>query len=392
MYDVIVIGGGIVGAATAYHLVRQGANTLLLDRNDAGRSTNAGAGILAPESSYSRSERWFNFAVEAVGYYPTLVQQLEAAQTGDTGYSPCERLTLAVSKDELERFNKAKTLIFNRQKRRGLPTPANLREISPDEARRLFPPLAPPLSVIHYRQAARVDGRLLTEAMRRAAEQQGLITKEISVEQLLVEKARLEGAIFKKRAVTGVVAGGESFKAGNVVIAGGAWSQTFGTQLELDIPVEPQRGQLIHLYLPHTDTTNWPMVSAFRGHYIVPWPDGRVVVGATRENDTGFKPHSTATGIRELLVEALRVVPGLAEAEIKEIRVGLRPFIQDGLPILGAVPNVTNIYLATGHGPTGLQLGPYSGKLIADLISGQAIEADIGMFGVARFSEFQGRQ
>ena len=64
--------------------------------------------------------------------------------------------------------------------------------------------------------------------------------------------------------------------------------------------------------------------------------------------------------------EALRVAPGLREASIRDIRVGLRPASADGLPILGPMPSVANLMLATGHGSIGLQLGPYSGKVIAD--------------------------
>jgi D-amino-acid dehydrogenase len=383
--DSIVIGGGIVGAATAYHLVRQGAKTLLLDRHDPGRATDAGAGILAPEASDAKSEAWFDFAVEAVGYYPTLIEQLQQEQEGDTGYAGCGRLTIAVSKDELERFEAARELIFARQKRRGLPKPDDLHDLASDEAQRLFPPLAPVLGAIYYRRAARVDGRLLAQALCRAAERQGLSIKQADVERLIVQPARLEGANLKKRAVTGVVVDGESIEAGNVVIAGGAWSHAFGEQLGLPLPVEPQRGQIIHLHLPDTDTTTWPMISAFRGHYMVPWPDQRVVVGATREDETGFQPYPTAAGIQEVLSEALRVAPGLAQARLQEIRVGLRPQTVDRLPILGPVPNIEHIYLATGHGPTGLQLGPYSGKLIADMISGQRLETDISSFEVARF-------
>jgi D-amino-acid dehydrogenase len=179
---------------------------------------------------------------------------------------------------------------------------------------------------------------------------------------------------------------GTTLTAGKVIIAGGAWSQAFGNQLGVTIPVAPQRGQIIHLSLPGTDTTAWPMLSAFHGHYMVAWPDSRVAVGATRETGSGFQPHTTAAGVREVLSEALRVAPGLAAAEIREIRVGLRPLTVDELPVLGPVPGVGNILLATGHGPTGLTLGPYSGKVIADMALGQTAATDISAFHVSRFA------
>src|SRR5262245_59049852 len=101
MYDAIVIGGGVVGNATAYHLVSRGAKTLLIDRHDQGRATDAGAGILSPETSASEADTWFNFAVEAVNYYPILLEQLQNEGAGETGYARCGMLTVAVSEDEV---------------------------------------------------------------------------------------------------------------------------------------------------------------------------------------------------------------------------------------------------------------------------------------------------
>jgi D-amino-acid dehydrogenase len=111
-----------------------------------------------------------------------------------------------------------------------------------------------------------------------------------------------------------------------------------------------------------------------------------VVVGATREVGSGFRPYTTAAGVREVLDEALRVAPGLAAAEIRDIRVGLRPYSADTMPVLGPVPGLGGIFLATGHGPTGLTLGPYSGKVIAEVILGTQPTVDISAFYVTRFA------
>jgi D-amino-acid dehydrogenase len=89
--------------------------------------------------------------------------------------------------------------------------------------------------------------------------------------------------------------------------------------------------------------------------------------------------------VREVLSEALRVAPGLASAEIREIRVGLRPFTAVTLPVLGPVPGVAGVFLVTGHGPTGLTLGPYSGKLVAGQMLGKDSEFDLAPFSVSRF-------
>jgi D-amino-acid dehydrogenase len=375
MHDVIVVGGGVVGLSTAYHLVASGARALLVDRADAGRATAAGAGIIASESNSGESEAWFNFALVAIGYYPALVERLRADGAADTGYAPAAQLIVAASQDEDAAFDLARQRLFERQRRRSRPAPQDLQEIDSEAARALFPPLAPVRSAILYRNAARVDGRLLAGALRQAAEAHGLSVRTGSVEQLVV----------RDNAVSAVVVDGETIAAGSVVIAAGAWSARLASQLGMALPIQPSRGQIIHLQLPDTATGGWPIVNGFRGHYIVPWPDGRVVVGATRETGTGFAAHTTAAGVYEVLGEALRLAPGLAAAAIADIRVGLRPVTPDNMPVLGAAPAVRGVYLAAGHGATGLQLGPYSGKVIADLILGRTLETDLEAFSATRF-------
>jgi D-amino-acid dehydrogenase len=377
-YDAIVVGGGVVGMSIAYHLVRSGARTLLLDRADRGRATDAGAGILTAETNGHASDVWLGFAAAAVDYYPSLVAQLQAAEAGETGYAICGQLAVAVSEDEIAPFERAREWIREHQRQRGSPAPADLRDISSDEARALFPPLAPVLRALYYRNAARVDGRLLTQAMQRAASTHGLVTQQASVDRLIIADG----------AVTGVIAEGSVYTAASVAIAGGAWSPRFAGQLGTRIPVEPLRGQIIHLGLPGVETGSWPLVTAFHGHYIVAWPDNRVVAGATQEPEAGFQAHTTAAGVHEVLGEALRVAPGLRAAEVREIRVGLRPFTTiDGMPVIGALPGVRNAYLATGHGAYGLHLGPYSGKIVADLMLGKPVDDDLRAFEVTRFSD-----
>jgi D-amino-acid dehydrogenase len=374
-FDAIVIGGGLLGTATAYHLVTTGARTLLLDRADTGRATDAGAGIISPETNSRDPEAWFELAAAAAAYYPELIDRLQSEQAGDTGYARCGRLVVAATEDEIEPLACARRIVFERQRRRGKPSIEDLHEVSPAQARELFPPLAAVHGAIYSRVGARVDGRLLNRALRTAAEARGLTVRAGAVDRLVIERER----------VVGVVGDGETLAAGAVAIAGGAWSEAFGVQLGVRIPVAPQRGQIIHLGLRGTDTSRWPIVSAFHEHYLVAWPDSRVVAGATRETGSGFTPHTTAGGVRKVLAEALRVAPGLAGAEIREIRVGLRPLTSDTLPVLGPVPGVAGIFLVTGHGPTGLTLGPLSGKLVAVQMLGKAPQLDLSPFSVARF-------
>ena len=346
-FDGIVVGGGVVGLSSAWHLVEAGVRTLLVDAGHAGRATDAGAGILSARRYGAAEDPHERFGAQAVGYYPQLVERLAAQGAGGTGYAVCGSLTVAVSGDELAALDRLRADLHRSQA-------DGYAEVSPERARALFPPLAPLWGAIHCTRDARVDGRLFAAALRKAALAGGLEIRAAEVSALSLAQG----------AVRGVIIDGEAVPAGHVVLAAGAWSRGLGETVGLDIPVAPQRGQIVHLALP--DTTGWPIVRAFRDHYMVPWP-GRVVVGATREG-VGFAPRSTLAGIMEVLSETVRVAPGLASASLAEVRVGLRPASPDGLPILGRAPGLANLHLATGHGAVGLQLGPFSGKVIADAI------------------------
>jgi D-amino-acid dehydrogenase len=371
-YDAAVIGGGVVGASTAWHLVRAGVQTLLVDRQDVGRATDAGAGILSTATRIDDPDPIERFEARAAAYYPVLIEHLREDRAGDTGHGVCGSLTVAVDDDEIAHFHEVRTGLrrWRAAKDHGF-TAIGLRE-----AKALFPPLAEAKGAIHCGRGARVDGRSLAAALLRAAAQRGLEVRHAAVDEVIVERD----------AVAGIRVAGERIACGHAVVAAGAWSKELGRSLGIDIPVEPQRGQIIHLGLPGVDTSAWPIVLAFRGHYMVPWPDGRVVVGATRETGSGFSPQTTAAGVAEVLAEALRVAPGLAGADIREIRVGLRPASRDGLSILGPVPAIAKLLLAIGHGAVGLQLGPYSGKVVAGMIVHGAAETEIGRFSLARFA------
>lgn len=374
MPDAAVVGGGIVGAATAYHLAEQGADVTVLDRFDAGQATAAGAGVVSPASSRHADPDWYDLALAAADYYPQLVEAIGGPEA--TGYRTVGAMVVAVAEAELGGFETARERVFDRQARYGHPSEEALSEISPAEAAKRFPPLADIEAAYYYEAGARVDGGRLTEALLAAGEAAGLERYQANVRRLQVDGD----------AVIGVeTADGRFVDAAAVVIAGGAWSPEFGDQLGADVPVEPQRGQLAHLQVDRSRVAGWPVVSAFHGHYLVPWDDGRVVAGATRETGSGFDPRVTVDGAREVLAEALRLAPGLAEAEVETFRVGLRPLSADGLPVIGPVRGPDGVYLATGHGPTGLTLGPYTGKLVAQLVMDGAAEHDLTPFDPSRF-------
>ena len=379
-FDLIVIGGGIVGAAAAYRAGQLGARTLLCDRRDTGRATDAGAGILAPESNNRDGRPWYDFALDAVDYYAVLIDDLTAdgvpVEELSRAYGPCSLLSVALDDTEAAAFAEMEQVIYARQEERRPPSEEMIRRISPAEARNtFFPPLADASAVLLQPVSRRVDGRLMTAALERGLCSRGVRTIDADISNLLLEDGKVNGVS---------TAAGEEYTAGAVLIAGGAWSTAFAGQLNVRIPVAPQRGQIIHLNIPGQDTGAWSIVRGLSGHYYVPWPGGRVAVGATRESGSGFAPHATVAGIQEVLHEALRLAPGLRDAAIHEIRVGLRPYTTDHLPLLGSIPGASGVYLATGHGPTGLTLGPYSAKLVVEQALDQPVACDLAPFSTTR--------
>ena len=348
-FDVAVIGGGLVGTATAYELGRRGARTLLVDRGDAGRATDAGAGILSPETTKRDDPDWVALVQAAGAHYEALVPQLPA----DAGWARCGILQLATRDSDVTAWE----WVAERA--------SGAREISAGEARTMVPVLGDVVRALHHPDAARVDGRSFCAALRRVAvDELGVVVRNESVDDIDAFRAQAE----------------------SIVIAGGAWTAGVARQLDVHLPVGPLRGQIIHLGVAGYDTGSWPIVQPVFGYYMVPWADARVAVGATVE-DVGFVPEVTAGGVHEVLRETLRVMPGLARATLREVRVGLRPVSRDDLPILGALPDHPRVFVATGHGANGLLLGPVSGALVADAVLGRAsgVDVDLAPFSPARF-------
>lgn len=380
-FDLIVVGGGIVGAAAAYRAGQLGARTLLCDRRDAGRATDAGAGILAPESSTRDGRLWYDFALDAVGYYSALIEDLAAdcvpGEELTQAYGLCAKMIVALNDVEAASLAEIERTVYTRQEERRPPPEESVQRISPNEARNAYYPLLADASAVLLQPAARrVDGRLMTAALERGLRARRVETSEVDASALLLEDCRVRGVRSSC---------GDEYTSEAVLIAGGAWSTDFGAQLDVEIPVAPQRGQIIHLQLPGQDTGAWSIVMGFSDHYQVPWPGGRVAVGATRETGSGYAAYATVSGVGEVLREALRLAPGLRDAAIDDIRVGLRPYTSDHLPLLGAVPGVNGIFLATGHGPTGLTLGPFSAKLVVEQALGLTPAWDLTPFSVSRF-------
>jgi D-amino-acid dehydrogenase len=358
--DVVVVGGGLVGTALAYELVCAGADTVLVDRHDPGRATDAGAGILSPETNQDPDPEFFAFGLAAARHYDSLTARLTADGASDTGFAVSGLLLVAQRPGDDAVMDEAVRLIQGR-------SPELTEEIVPAEAARSFPALGPVRRALFSPAARRVDGRTLNSAMAQAAVALGL--------RVVVGHATGFDHDRAGATVTAVTTTEGAVPAGAVVVAGGAWSAEMGAALHTSIPVTPLKGQIVHLSLPGTDTSAWPIVQPVLGFYLVPWPGGRVACGGTMEARAGFDHRPTADGLHQLLRECLRTAPGLSQATVAEVRVGSRPATPDGRPILGRLPGWSNVHLATGHGAEGLLLGPYSARLVAGQVLGVDLSA-----------------
>jgi D-amino-acid dehydrogenase len=358
---VIVIGSGIVGASAAYHLVKNNVDVVMVDKHHEGNATDAGAGIVNPWMSKTNNQNWYQLVRRGAKYYPELVAQLKEDGETDTGYKKVGALGVSLNPEEMDRM-----MLNLERKYEEAPEMGTFERLSGSEAKSLFPLLSEDFEAVHVSGGARVDGRLLRDALKRAAEKNGAALVEGEAE-----------LISGGDSVKGVRVNGDVIYADSVIATGGAWAPELLQPLGLQLKVMPQRGQIAHLRLPDTDTSDWPLLVPQKGHYMLAFDNSKVVVGATRENKSGFDYRITAGGMAEVMGEALSVAPGLKNGTVEEIRVGFRPMGPDMAPLLGTVQPFKNLILANGLGASGLTMGPYVGSLASALARNEDVGIDL---------------
>jgi D-amino-acid dehydrogenase len=367
MQRIVVIGAGILGSSTAYHLAQSGAEVTLIDRMDSGQATDAAAGIVCPWLSQRRNKAWYQLAKGGAKYYPELIAQLEADGEKETGYQQVGAISLHTEMNKLEQMAERA-----RKRREDAPEIGEINILSPAETKQLFPPLSEEYGSVHVSGGARVNGRALRESLIRASIKHGVT--------FLNGNASL---VMEKNQVVGIKLEGKIHPADQVIDTAGAWSNELLQPLGVHFLVKPQKAQIIHLELPETDTSKWPVVIPPQNHYILTFENGRVVVGSTHENEAGFDTRVTTGGIHDILSKALEVAPGLSAGTYLETRVGFRPVTPGFLPVIGALPDYQGIYLANGLGASGLTSGPYLGMELAKLVLGKQTEIDLSSYDVS---------
>ncbi|WP_252503497.1 FAD-binding oxidoreductase [Sporosarcina sp. Marseille-Q4943] len=368
MDRIIIIGAGILGASAAYHVAKLGAEVIVVDRKDIGQATDAAAGIICPWLSQRRNKAWYALAKGGASYYPELIRQLEEDGETKTGYRKVGAISLQQELDKLEKME-ARAL----ERRKEAPEIGHVRLLNEQLTSDLFPPMSEGFSSVHVEGAARVDGRALREALINASEKHGAAVKHGSA-TLIIENDK----------VSGIMVDEEVMKASKVIITAGAWAAELLKPLGLTIEVTGQKAQIVHLRLDGQDTSGWPVIMPPTNQYILPSEEGKVVVGATHEDEAVNLIQPTAGGIHEVLDKALKVAPGLKEATFEEVRVGIRPFTPGFLPVIGEVPGHPELLFANGLGASGLTVGPFLGKQLANMALGREVEIDLSMYEVEK--------
>ncbi|MGD0109495.1 MAG: FAD-dependent oxidoreductase [Rhodopila sp.] len=363
---IVIIGAGVLGASAAFHLVRTGAEVTVIEAHLDGRATAAGAGIICPWVSGVEDAAFYRLYTAAGEYYPDLIAALSKAGETDLGYRRAGAMLVSPDARELDWTERS-------TRQRAAAGMGEVSRLSAHQAQARFPPLRQGLGAVHVAGGARVDGRRLSAALLRAAGSFGATILQGHA-ALAVEAGRVAGVD-----VEGVDVGGERIRASRVIVTAGARADQVLGRFGLVQPVEPQRGQIVHLRLEHRQTEDWPVILPPGSHYIVPFDGGRIVAGATREG-VGFDYRVTAVGQMEVLSEALRIAPGLAEATMIETRVGFRPVGPGVRPLLGWVRGIEGLAVGNGLGAAGLTIGPFAGRLLADLVTGQGGLLDLAPF------------
>lgn len=365
--DVVVIGGGIVGCATAFYLARSGASVILLERGRVGEgASGAAAGMLAPLCEAKQPGPYMDLLVAALQDYPEAARDIEIASGLPTEYRRSGVLRTAFTEDEADRLEAA-TELYGKA---GLP----FRRLTPAEARLEEPALNPEVrAAVLSPEEGQVFPQAITRAFRRGAENRGA---------RIFEFTEVLGIEMSSRRADGVKTPAGIVEGENIVLAAGAWSPLVAQTGAAVEPIRPVRGQLVALRGSGAAVRR---VLYSYGGYAVPWADGRLVLGSTME-EAGYSARTTVDGVQRLMASGVRLLPGLSDAEMDGAWAGLRPGSTDGMPLLGPTPGVSNLWLATGHFRNGILLGPYTARLLADSIRAGQLSPGLEAFRPGRMT------
>jgi glycine oxidase len=349
--DVVIVGGGVIGCATAFWLAKAGLAPLVLERDQlACEASGESAGMLAPQSEADRPGPSFEFRLAGRCLFPSLAEELLDATGMDIEYRQIGILVPYFG----EANGKALLARARWQGERGLRVEM-LERADVQAAEPLLSDKAP--GAIRFPEEAHVNSRTLVMALAAAASRHGAT---------FTTGCPAMGVLRQGNKVTGVRTGEGNVSTGTVVLAAGPWSGLFGEALGLRIPVSPAKGELV-LVRPEGRLPRQIIYS--KEAYLIPTPRGEAILGTTVEF-VGYDKRSTVSGIRAILAGVTETVPAIGAATMLRAWAGLRPHTPDELPLIGRSPTLDGLIVASGHFRNGILLGPLTGRLVQELILG----------------------
>ncbi len=367
-FDAIVVGGGVIGLSCAWRAAERGLRVCLIEREEpGGGASGVAAGMLAPIGEVSwGEERLLRANLASAGAWPGFAEELAAASGREVGYRAVGALHVALDRDEAEELRRH----FELQRAHWL----DAEWLRPSECRRLEPGLATQVAGgVYAPTEAEVDPRVVVAALAEAFSRAGgeLVSGDVPAEGVF-DGERLAGLRTE---------GGQELRAGQVVLAAGAWSgEAEWLPADARPPIRPVKGQIIEL---RGADPACERIVASRWVYMVPRADGRLIVGATVE-ERGFETTVTAGGVHELLREAYRLLPEVAELELVETSAGLRPGSPDNAPLIG-VAGLPGLILACGHFRNGILLAPLTADAIVAALEGDEVPEPARGLSPSRF-------
>ncbi len=332
MTDVLVIGGGIIGLATAIALSQRGASVTIVERDLCGRgATWAAAGMLAPEAERLEGDL-LDFGIRSRDMYPQWIANLMRLSGQDCGYWCCGMIAPVLLEGDRQIIS------------------THPKYINREESHKRQSGLGDSiLGSLWLPEDGQVNNRKLTQALLTAA-------RSLSIK--ILEGTTVYEIVRDRDRVTHLDSSAGKLQGDRYVLATGAWTRSL-----MPLPIKPIKGQMLSVF--DGDRKLQKVIYA-PSCYIVPRQDGMIVIGATVE-DNGFLQGNTAAGIAQLLNNAIAVYPAIADMQITETWWGFRPHAPNEVPFLGK-SDYENLILATGHYRNGILFAPITAKLITDFM------------------------
>ena len=365
--EVVIVGAGIVGCATAYYLAKRGVKATIIEKEAvASCASGFSAGLLNPLHCYGVTGPLEGLARESFEMHLQLAEELGEETGVDHQFRSVPSVYLAF--DDVE-TRESREVLELAQKAQGF----QARCLEAQEIHALEPRLSRRAQAGVFVEGTRqVASYEYTLALLQAAEKRGANLRHGTVQGIKGSRGR----------VAGVVVSGEEVPCDKVVLAMGPWTGQVENWLGVRMPVYPLKGQILRLKLPGA-----PLDYVFyhSGGYVAPTPDGLTWAGTTEER-VGFDDRPTAEARESITKGAMEVMPSFSEAQLTLQTACLRPASDDGLPILGEVPGWDGVYVATGAGRDGILLGPAMARATADLVTEDRTELPVKAFSLSRFA------